>query len=131
MWHRFVFNIQNIKRETEKAVLIAFPHRSELDGFAFWLPKKLVRTGSDSYQTIGSIADDMEIRASKYSEKTRRVLAEKRLSPEDVVDIFGGKTMARAAVDSCRRQETPHVETHVPTPIAPKEREVLDADLVR
>lgn len=45
MWRSININKQNIKAETDKAVLIACPHNSEYDGLSFWFPKALVKDG--------------------------------------------------------------------------------------
>lgn len=48
MWKNININKQNIKHETARAILINCPHYSDYDGYSFWHPLKLVRSGRHS-----------------------------------------------------------------------------------
>lgn len=124
-WKKVAVNVQNIKYETAKAVLIAMPHNSDYDGFAFWFPKKLVRDGSHSYECALSVPPDMEIKATRKG-KSGAVLAEKVLSVNDLLEAFGeyrGYSKSR---------KTPKEETVHHTPKALKaEKAEADAALIR
>lgn len=65
-WKNITINKQNIKGETEKAVLIAMPHNSRFDGFSFWHPKKLVREGCNSYAREIGYTDEWKFNLVKY-----------------------------------------------------------------
>lgn len=88
-WTQIRVNIQNIKHETEKAVLIAMPHSSEFDGFTFWISKKLVRPTRNDWEVAVSIADDMTVTLKRTSDKTRNVLAEKAVGVATLEEAFG------------------------------------------
>ena len=88
-WSKIKVNIQNIKRETEKAVLIAMPHSSEFDGFTFWISKKLVRPTRNDWELAVSIAEDMKFTLKRTSEKTFKVLEERTVCNEDLIEAFG------------------------------------------
>lgn len=45
MWKNVNANVNQIKTETEKAVLINCPHNSKYDGYSYWHSSKLVREG--------------------------------------------------------------------------------------
>ena len=125
-WKKFAVNIQNIKRETEKAVLIAMPHKSDYDGYQFWFPKKLVREGSHSYERSVSIADDMNVTLKKVSDKTFKVLDEKTISADEIISVFGefkGYTKPT-------KELKPEIVIHTPARLEPDKREA-DAALIR
>lgn len=88
-WTKIRVNIQNIKHETEKAVLIAMPNSSEFDGFTFWISKKLVRPTRNDWEVAVSIADDMTVTLKRTSDKTRKVLAEKAVGVATLEEAFG------------------------------------------
>jgi hypothetical protein len=90
-WKNLKVNVQNIEVETAKAVLIKFPHNSELDGFKFWHPAKLVRNGSHSYEKSIGYTDDFKIKAIKNGNgKYNRfeVIAEKEITIEELEKAF-------------------------------------------
>lgn len=123
-WFKFPVNIQNIKHETEKAVLIAMPHNSDYDGFEFWYPKKLVRNGSNSYEVFVSISDTFRVTLKRVSEKTFKVLDERIVGYEELLDAFG-KAPSVPVVDLREK-----VVTHVPEKLNPVKVEA-NASLVR
>lgn len=123
-WFKFPVNIQNIKHETEKAVLIAMPHNSDYDGFEFWHPKKLVRNGSNSYEVFVSISDTFRVTLKRVSEKTFKVLDERIVGYEELLDAFG-KSPSVPVVDLREK-----VVTHVPEKLNPVKVEA-NASLVR
>lgn len=113
MWKKIKVNVQNIKHETEKAVLIAMPHSSNYDGFTFWISKKLVRAGSHSYEVQVSINDDMTFNLKRTSEKTRAVLEETTIGADEMIEAFG-----ESHFDSRRDLPKPvEIVTHVPAPL--------------
>ena len=94
-WKSIKFNAQNIVTETDKAVLIACPHKSNFDGFVFWHPKKLVRViGGKGYFVSFSYTDDFEFKLKKYGKgqyNSRDVIDEKTVSTETMEEIFAPK----------------------------------------
>lgn len=125
-WKKFSCNIQNIKHETEKAFLIAMPHSSEFDGFEFWISKKLVREGSNSYEVLVSVTDDMTFKLKRVSDKTRKVLAEQTIDSEAMIDAFGGE---RVGVKKYQPKPFETITRH-PEPLTPECVEP-DTDLIR
>lgn len=89
MWKKIKVNIQNIKHETDKAMLIAMPHSSDYDGFTFWISKKLVRDGSNDFEMLVSINEDMTFNLKRTSEKTHKVLDEKEVGCDELIEAFG------------------------------------------
>ena len=91
-WKKINVNIQNVKHETEKALLIALPHSSDFDGFTFWVSKKLVRPGMHDYLLTLSVHDEMEFNLKRTSDKTHAVLEEKTISAVALIDAFEGRS---------------------------------------
>lgn len=92
MWRKISVNDNNIKAETEKAVLIACPHNSDFDGYGFWHPQKLVRQRKKSSVREISYTEDFTFRLKKYGKgkhNSREVLSEVDVSCEEIEDIFG------------------------------------------
>ena len=92
MWRKISVNDNNIKAETEKAVLIACPHNSDFDGYVFWHPQKLVRQRKKSSVREISYTEDFTFRLKKYGKgkhNSREVLSEVEVSYEEIEDIFG------------------------------------------
>lgn len=52
MWTSIEINRNQIETETEKAILIKLPKNSNLNGFVFWHPSKLVRNGKGRMLTF-------------------------------------------------------------------------------
>lgn len=92
MWKNINVNIQNVKVNTGKAVLIAFPHNSNFDGWTFWHPSKLVRTGKHSYALSVSYTDDFKFKIVKYGKgkwNSREIISEKEISVAEFEEAFG------------------------------------------
>ena len=88
-WKKITVNVQNVKTETKKAVLIAMPHSSDYDGFKFWHPAKLVRPGSNSFEIEVSFTDNWEFKlfkngGGKYN--SRDIVAEDKIDAETMID---------------------------------------------
>lgn len=123
MWKKFSLNIQNIKHETEKAILIAMPHNSEYDGFQFWVSKKLVRAGSNSYELSVSVSDSMKFNLKRISEKTFRILEERTIDADTLIEVFGEYRFFQ-------KTQNDKVITRVPEKLTPVKVEA-DAALIR
>ena len=65
MWNKVLFNIQNIKAESDSSVLINFQHNSKYDGYSFWVTKKLVRSGSHSWEKSFSFTNEFKFKIFK------------------------------------------------------------------
>jgi len=92
-WIKVTVNVQNIKAETEKAVLIAMPHSSDFDGFEFWHPKKLVRQCKigKGWNYSMSFTDEFEFRLKKMGQgkyNKSEVIAEQTILAEDIKEAF-------------------------------------------
>lgn len=122
MWKQVNINIQNIKHETGKAVLINCPHNSDYDGYSFWMPSKLIRNGKHSYAVSLSYTDDFKFVLKKYGKgkfNSKDVLDEIEISVKDFEEMFGVMN------DNITEKLNPY-ETHKPEPIEPTEVEVND-----
>lgn len=118
-WKKFSINIQNIQHETAAAYLISLPHKSDYDGFTFWVSKKLVRPGNNAYEMALSVCEGMEFQIKRVSEKTRAVLEEKKISAEELIEAFGG-----ILVHYNREKQAPYcVVTRVPDKLEPRKQE--------
>lgn len=91
-WNKIVFNAQNIETETDRAVLIRMPHKSDYDGYMFWHPKKLVReTGAKGYALTFSFTDDFEFKLFKNGNgkyNRHKVIAETTISASEMKEQF-------------------------------------------
>ena len=84
-WKNLPINIQNIKAETEKSVLIQVPHNSKYNGYSFWHPRKLVRNGSHSYEKTIGYTDEFTFHLKKYGQgkwNKNEVLSEIEITAE-------------------------------------------------
>lgn len=89
-WHKKHFNIQNIKHQTDRAVLIQMPHSSNHDGFSFWHPSKLVRSGNNSYDMTFSFTDDFKFNLKKMGQGQHnwdQIIDEQQISAAEMVEI--------------------------------------------
>lgn len=92
MWKTININKQNIRSETGKAVLIACPHNSDYDGYCFWHPSKLVRSGRHSNAVSISYTEDFTFYLKKYGKgkyNSREVLDEIQLGYDELEEVFG------------------------------------------
>lgn len=126
-WRKFAVNVQDIT-DTSKACKIAFPHSSKLDGYIIWVPAKLVRGGSHSYEATVSMHKDMTFRAIKYGQgdNWRDVIDEREVSQEEILEAFGGEVSGKFGP----KQDVEEVITHTPAPLAPVHTEAAP-ELVR
>ena len=93
-WMSIEINKQNIKAETDKAVLINLPHKSNYDGFAFWHPAKLVRLGSNSYARKVSFTNDFIFKLKKYGQgkyNGNEIIDEREITVEELREIYGSE----------------------------------------
>ena len=88
MWRNLDINKNLIKAETGRAVLIALPHNSDYDGYAFWHPAKLVREGKHTAAVSIGYTEDFIFNLKKYG-KENAVLDTTFLSYDELEDVFG------------------------------------------
>lgn len=105
MWKSFNINIQNIEHETERAMLINCPNKSEYKGYSFWHPKKLVRSGKHSYALQMSYTEEFKFKLQKYG-KQKNILNEIEVDAKQIEEIF-------ATVDENINCKKISKETHV------------------
>lgn len=92
-WRKFAVNTQNICAETDKALCVQMPHKSDHDGFQFWVSKKLVRKGGHSYEIRVSVCEDMSFTLKKTGRGRSnfgKVIAERPISANNLAEAFGG-----------------------------------------
>ena len=126
-WRKFEVNIQNIEHETERSFLVNMPHSSDYDGFSFWISKKLCRGGSHSYAMQISVTDTMEFKLQRKGKKGR-VLEEKTISAESMIEAFGGECSGKSWSDEIKDRE--EIINHVPE-VLTAEKVEANAALVR
>lgn len=83
-WKKILFNIQNIETETQRAVLINLPHKSEYDGWKLWVGKKLIREGTHSYNRSILCTDS-------FTFKIFRDDNEKTLTANELEEVFSNR----------------------------------------
>lgn len=123
-WKNININIQNIKQETDRAVLIAMPHNSNYDGYSFWHPSKLVRDGNHSYAISLGYTDDFTFNLKKYGHgkyNKYQVIAEQTISVKEFEQAFG-------VMDENIKKPLPKndFETHKPEILEAEKVDVLD-----
>lgn len=92
MWRQININNQNIKAETDRAVLFACPHNSRYDGWAFWHPSKLVRRGRHKNAVSVSYTEEFTFVLKKYGKgkyNKNQVLDEDEIDFEEFEEMFG------------------------------------------
>lgn len=92
MWKNININKQNIQYDSDKAVLINCPHKSNYDSYSFWYPSKLVRDGKHSYAVSLGYTNDFKFKLVKYGKgkwNSRDIIAEKEISAEEFEEMFG------------------------------------------
>lgn len=133
-WGKVAFNLQNIGAQTERAILIKMPHRSEYDGYTVWVSKKLIREGSHSYEYFMSIKADMEFAIKKHAgwSHNNKVLDDKTITAEQMAEAFGGyvEGAGYSRQASIKEDEEVVIEKHVPETLAPVDVEA-DPELLR
>lgn len=91
-WKNININANQIKADTGKAVLIALPHNSEYDGYAFWHTSKLIRKGKNTAAVSLSYTDEFTFTLKKYGKgkyNSREVIDEKVIDIEEFENAFG------------------------------------------
>ena len=109
MWRRFTITKNNIKAETDKAVLIVCPHHSEYDGYCFWHPSKLVREDRNGWTRSLSYTEEFVFNLKKYGKgkyNSREVLDEVQLGYDEIEEVFG-------IMSNALQKKNPY-ETHKP-----------------
>lgn len=140
MWHRIKINSNQVMLSTEKAMLLKAPNRSELADHVYWVGKKLIRPGFERGSLVLSVADGMEFTLRRTSEKTRRVLSERKLSANALVSLYRhaelNEEFDAEMADSEYLPPGPIPEEgytvkHKPEPIPVPEKVEPDASLIR
>lgn len=91
MWDSFFVNSQNIKAMTGKAVLIALPHKSEYDGYKFWISTKLVDYAVDENAARVIYNDKFTFKLRKYGNgkyNQREIIDEIEISAAELARVF-------------------------------------------
>ena len=70
MWSNARVNIQNVKAETNSAILVRLPNKSKYKDFEFWVSKKCVKDGSHSYELLVGINTDFTYKAKRTGKST-------------------------------------------------------------
>lgn len=81
-------NRNQIKYSSGRAYLIAMPHKSDYDGYAFWFPEKLVDEGRHDEALRLCIPVSFNFTLKRTSNKTYKVLDEAELNAYQLVDQF-------------------------------------------
>lgn len=92
MWKNIQINVQNIERESEKALLIKMPNKSKYAGYKFWHPSKLVRNGNNSYAVSIGYTNEFTFKLKKFGNGKYNkfdVIDEKEISIEEFEEAFG------------------------------------------
>lgn len=123
-WKSIQINKQNIKVDTGKAMLIAMPHNSDYDGFCFWHPSKLVRTGKHSNALSVSYNDEFKFKLVKYGNgkwNSRDVIKEEEIDVEEFENAFNvmNENVKAPKIVS-------EYETHKPKELEAKEVAIID-----
>ena len=115
MWKNVNANVNQIKTETERAVLINCPHNSKYDGYSYWHPSKLVREGRHSASISIGYTDEFKFKLVKYGKgewNSRDIIDEIEISVEEFEEMYevtNTNIRARKTVDE--------YETHKPKEI--------------
>lgn len=92
-WKQIAVNLQNIKTESDNAMLINLPHNSPYEGFSVWISKKLIREGSHSWERHIAVSSDMEFTLKKYGKgkwNKYTAIEEKKINIGTLAEAFGG-----------------------------------------
>lgn len=124
MWKNININKQNIKAETEKAILINMPHNSNYDGYSFWHPRKLVRDGKHSYAISLGYTEEFEFKLVKYGKgkyNSKEIIDQTVIDYEEFEEAFG--VMSENIVAPKTDNES-YVIVQEPTKVEDKEIEI-------
>ena len=122
MWETVEFNKNQIKAETERAILLNCPHSSYYDGYSFWIPLSFVREGNRGNTLIFAYPENFEFTLRKYGKgkyNKRDVIDEVVICGDDIKDIYSGIY--------CGKKEVVYnpFETHKPEPLKAEHSEAL------
>ena len=118
-WKNIEISKNNVQADSGRAILIAFPHSSEFDGFCFWHPSKLVRTGRNSNSLSVGYTDDFQFRILKYGKgkyNSKEIISEMEIGVLDFEEAF--RTMNENIFG--KKFKNPY-ETHKPGIVPPDE----------
>lgn len=87
MWKKISINLNQIKYETGRAILIAFPNNSDLKGYQFWHPSKLVREGVHKACVSLSYTDEFIFQIFKTNKKFEKI-NETEINAEEFEEAF-------------------------------------------
>lgn len=124
MWKNIQINKQNVKADTGRAVLIQMPHNSDYDGFSFWHPSKLVRSGYHSNALSIGYNDDFTFKLIKHGKgkyNSRDIIAEEVIGVEEFEEAFGVMSENITAPQTKNKYET-----HKPAQLEAEEVTALD-----
>lgn len=127
MWKNVNANVNQIKTETEKAVLINCPHNSKYDGYSYWHSSKLVREGIHSASISIGYTDEFKFKLVKYGKgkwNSRDIIDEIEISVEEfekMYEVTNTNIRAKKTVDE--------YETHKPKEIKEVENN-LEKELI-
>lgn len=125
MWKNIEINDSLVKARTAKSVLIAFPRKSQLHGYSFWHPAKLVRTGRIVNTVSIGYSGEFVFRIKKYGNgkyNKREIISEMEIVADEFEQAFAGINSNDVEPD-----DTP--EIHIPEPLEP-ENAVADESLI-
>lgn len=123
-WKNININSNQIKAETDRALLIAMPHNSQYDGYVFWHTSKLIRSGKHSASVLLSYNDNFTFNLKKYGKgkyNSHDVIDETTIDVEEFENAFG---VINENITKKKFKKT--YETHKPQEIEAKEVNALD-----
>lgn len=91
MWKNISINSNQIKAQTEKAILVNCPHNSNYDGYSFWHPSKLVRSGKHCASVSIGYTDEFEFKLIKYGKgkwNSRNIIDEVQILAQEFEEMF-------------------------------------------
>lgn len=123
-WRSFNINKNLIKSEAQFSVKIAMPHNSDYDGYTFWHPAKLVRSGRHSAAVSISYTDEWVFKITKHIKRHNSlVLDEIPLAADEMEEIFG------VINENIRSKKSNDFSTYKPREITP-EQSTEEASLI-